>query len=60
VVQALESAAAEGIRGPAATPWVLQRVAELTEGRSIRANVALIEHNAGLAGQLARVLAGTG
>lgn len=60
VVQALEDAAAAGIRGPAATPWVLRRVAELTDGRSIRANVALIEHNAGLAGQLARALAGTG
>jgi len=60
VVRALEGAAAAGIRGPAATPWVLRRVAEITEGRSIRANVALIEHNAGVAGQLARALAGTG
>jgi pseudouridine-5'-phosphate glycosidase len=60
VVQALDGAAAAAIRGPAATPWVLARVAEITEGRSIRANVALIEHNAGLAGQLARALAGTG
>ena len=46
-----------GIRGPALTPWILQRVAELTDGRSIRANVALIVNDARVAGLLARALA---
>jgi pseudouridine-5'-phosphate glycosidase len=51
------AAAARGIRGPASTPFVLGRVAELTDGRSVRANVALIERNADLAGRIAVALA---
>jgi len=43
--------------GPAATPWLLARVAELTEGRSLAANAALIVHNAGVAARLAIALA---
>jgi pseudouridine-5'-phosphate glycosidase len=45
-----------GIEGPAITPWVLARVAELTGGRSIRANRALIVNNAAVAARLARRL----
>jgi len=55
--QALGEADAAGIHGPAATPWVLRRVAELTDGRSIEANVALIEHNAEVAARIAVALA---
>jgi pseudouridine-5'-phosphate glycosidase len=47
-----------GVHGPAATPAILARVAELTHGRSVNANLALVEHNASLAGQLAVALAG--
>ncbi len=43
--------------GPAATPWLLARVAELTEGRSLKANAALIVNNAGVAARLAVALA---
>ena len=46
-------ALAGGKHGPALTPWVLQRVAELTDGRSIRANTALIINDARVAGLLA-------
>jgi pseudouridine-5'-phosphate glycosidase len=42
-----------GIRGPALTPWLLGRIAELTEGASVRANTALIVNNARVAGELA-------
>ena len=56
ISRALEEAAAAGVRGPAATPWVLARVAELTDGRSVIANLALIENNARIAGQIAAVL----
>ena len=42
-----------GIHGPAATPFVLARVAELTNGRSVAANLALIENNARVAAQIA-------
>ena len=46
-----------GVGGPGLTPWLLQRVAELTDGRSIRANTALIINNARVAGRLAVALA---
>ncbi len=53
IAAATSDAEEAGIRGPALTPWVLQRVAELTDGRSIRANTALIINNARIAGLLA-------
>jgi pseudouridylate synthase len=46
-----------GVAGPALTPWLLARIAELTGGASVRANTALIVNNARVAGQLAVVLA---
>ena len=57
IERALAEADAAGIHGPAATPWVLRRVGELTDGRSIEANVALIEHNAEVAARIAVALA---
>jgi len=57
VERALADASAAGIEGPAVTPWLLARVAEITEGRSVRANVALIVNNARFAGRLAVALA---
>jgi pseudouridine-5'-phosphate glycosidase len=53
IARATADAEAAGIHGPAITPWVLQRLAELTDGRSIRANTALIINNASVAGLLA-------
>ena len=41
------------IVGPALTPWLLARIAELTEGASVRANTALIVNNARTAGEIA-------
>ena len=58
VERAVREAAEAGIAGPAVTPWLLARVAVLTEGASVRANTALIEHDALVAGQLAVALAG--
>jgi pseudouridine-5'-phosphate glycosidase len=55
---ALRDADAVGIHGPASTPFVLGRVAELTAGRSVAANLALIEHNAGVAAEIALALSG--
>lgn len=54
---AIRDAEAAGITGPALTPWLLARVAALTDGRSVRANTALIVHNAAVAGDLAGLLA---
>jgi pseudouridine-5'-phosphate glycosidase len=57
IVRATAEAAAAGIHGPALTPWVLRRVADLTDGRSVRANTALIINDARVAGRLAAALA---
>ena len=57
VVRALADAAAAGIHGPATTPWLLARVAEITGGASVRANIALIVDNARVGGLLAVELA---
>ena len=57
---AVAGAEAAGVHGPAATPWILARVAELTEGRSMDANVALIVHNAEVAARIAVALAAEG
>jgi len=56
VARAISDAGAAGIEGPALTPWLLARIAELTGGGSVRANVALIVNNARVAGQLAVAL----
>jgi pseudouridine-5'-phosphate glycosidase len=57
IERAVRESEAAGIHGPASTPWVLARVAALTEGRSVRANLALIEHNAGVAAAIAAAFA---
>jgi pseudouridine-5'-phosphate glycosidase len=42
-----------GITGKAVTPYLLQRIFELTNGRSLEANIALVRNNARLAAQIA-------
>jgi pseudouridine-5'-phosphate glycosidase len=54
---AVREADAAGVGGPALTPWLLARIAALTEGASLRANTALIVNDARAAGQLASRLA---
>ena len=56
--QALGEAAAQGITAKAVTPFLLQRIFELTQGRSLTCNIALVKNNARLAAQIARALAG--
>jgi pseudouridine-5'-phosphate glycosidase len=56
---ATAEAEAAGIHGPATTPWILARVASLTDGRSVRANLALIENNARIAASIAAALGET-
>ncbi len=53
VARAVADAEAAGVSGPALTPWLLARIATLTEGRSVPANPALIVNNARVAGALA-------
>jgi pseudouridine-5'-phosphate glycosidase len=60
--EAVERAIAEvheaHVGGPELTPWLLARIAQLTDGASIRANTALIVNDASVAGTLATRLAG--
>ncbi len=56
IARATAEAEAAGVRGPALTPWVLRRVADLTDGGSVRANTALIINDARVAGRLAAAL----
>jgi len=53
ILQATKEADEQGIHGPASTPWLLRRVVELTKGRSLRANTALLQNNGRVAGQIA-------
>jgi pseudouridylate synthase len=55
---ALADARAQGVSGKALTPFLLGRVNELTGGRSLATNVALIRSNASLAAEIAVALAG--
>jgi pseudouridylate synthase len=57
IAQAVADSEAADIHGPAATPFVLARVAALTEGRSVTANLALIENNARVAASIAVAIA---
>lgn len=57
VERAVVEAAAAGITGPALTPWLLARIASITDGASVRANTALIVNDAAVAGGLAARLA---
>ncbi|HET9083041.1 MAG TPA: pseudouridine-5'-phosphate glycosidase [Candidatus Limnocylindrales bacterium] len=56
IARAIADAEAEGVVGPAVTPWLLARIAEITDGRSVAANTALIVNNARVAAQLAAAL----
>jgi pseudouridylate synthase len=55
--RALSDAAAAAITGAAVTPYVLERIAEATAGRSVPANLALAEHNAAVAAEVAAAIA---
>ncbi|MEW5871714.1 MAG: pseudouridine-5'-phosphate glycosidase [Chloroflexota bacterium] len=55
---ALQEAEAQGIRGQQSTPFLLQRVSELSNGASLKANLELLKNNARIAAQIAGELAG--
>jgi pseudouridine-5'-phosphate glycosidase len=54
---ALAEAAERGLRGREVTPFLLERLRELTGGATVRANLALLRDNARVAAELARALA---
>lgn len=53
VERALAEAAAQGIAAKAVTPFLLAKIFELTSGRSLPANIALVLNNARLGAQIA-------
>ena len=56
IARAQAEADAAGITGKSVTPFLLQRLFELTEGRSLTSNIALVKNNAALAAEIARAL----
>jgi len=50
---ALADAEAQGVEGKALTPFLLKHIAEATEGKSLKANVALVKHNARIGARIA-------
>jgi pseudouridine-5'-phosphate glycosidase len=57
IAEAVAEARAQGVGKKEETPFLLKRVVELTGGRSLEANIALIKNNAILAAQAAVELA---
>lgn len=53
IAKASAEAIAQGIHGQKLTPFLLSRISELTEGKSLRTNLALLLNNARLAAQIA-------
>jgi len=56
---ALDECGSAGITGAAITPFVLGRIADATDGRSVPANLALAENNAAVAAEVAVAIAAT-
>jgi pseudouridine-5'-phosphate glycosidase len=53
IAEALDEAEAAGMTGKAVTPFLLARLHELSDGKTLEANVALLEHNARVAAEIA-------
>ena len=59
ITEALLAAEKDAVAGAAVTPYLLARLAEITEGASLEANIALVENNVRLAAEIACSLAAT-
>lgn len=57
VERAKRDAASEGLRGKDATPYLLARLAEISDGRTVDVNIRLLRENARLAACVAHALA---
>ncbi|MFC4638026.1 pseudouridine-5'-phosphate glycosidase [Deinococcus hohokamensis] len=53
IEQALADMDALGLTGKDTTPYLLGRLVEITEGRSLETNIALVRHNAAVAARVA-------
>lgn len=52
VIAALKDAEAQGIKGKDVTPFLLKRITEITAGKSLQANIALVLNNARVAAEI--------
>lgn len=57
IERALSEAQAQGIAAKSVTPFLLQRIFELTDGRSLHSNISLVLNNARLAAGIATAMA---
>ena len=53
VDRAVAEAAAQGVHGKDVTPFLLKRITEITAGKSLKANIALVMNNARVAAEIA-------
>lgn len=53
IAQAIDEAEQQGIGAKSVTPFLLSRIFELTDGKSLTSNIALVENNAKLAAKIA-------
>jgi pseudouridine-5'-phosphate glycosidase len=56
IEEALRDAGEQGVKGKAVTPFLLARIKDLTGGRSLATNIALVKHNALAGARLAVAL----
>jgi pseudouridine-5'-phosphate glycosidase len=59
IAQALREADLQGVKGKSVTPFLLARIKELSGGRSLATNIALVKNNAVVGAKLAVALAHT-
>jgi pseudouridine-5'-phosphate glycosidase len=53
LAEAFAQADAAGVRGKAVTPFLLQKIVELSGGKSLEINLALARNNVRVAGEIA-------
>jgi pseudouridine-5'-phosphate glycosidase len=56
IEKAVRAAEKEGIKGKKLTPYLLNKIKELTGGKSLKANIELVKNNALVAAKIARAL----
>jgi len=56
IKDAVRAAEKEGIKGKKLTPYLLNKIKELTGGKSLKANIELVKNNARVAAKIARAL----
>jgi Uncharacterized enzyme involved in pigment biosynthesis len=56
IAEAQAAATEAGVTGKGVTPFLLQKILELTAGESLKTNIALVENNARLAAGIAKAL----